>query len=106
MQLAYIYQAWEWLTVKKKKKKKKKKKPEISTNRESNSANHDRSIAPHGVGWRGPLKGPWWWSRGRSPPKLLGFSRFGPTQPNKLNTFASYIKLYVDAVTNNAYLDY
>ena len=28
------------------------------------------------------------------------------TQPNKLNTFASYIKLYVDAVTNNAYLDY
>ena len=24
----------------------------------------------------------------------------------KLNTFASYIKLYVDAVTNNAYLDY
>ena len=24
MQLAYIYQAWEWLTVKKKKKKKKK----------------------------------------------------------------------------------
>ena len=67
MQLAYIYQAREWLTVKKKKKKKKKK-PEISTNHESNSANHDRSI--------------------------------------KLNTFASYIKLYVDAVTNNAYLDY
>ena len=31
---------------------------------------------------------------------------FRPTQPNKLNTFASYIKLYVDAVTNNAYLDY
>ena len=62
MQLAYIYQAREWLPVKK------KKKPEISTNRESNSANHDRSI--------------------------------------KLNTFASYIKLYVDAVTNNAYLDY
>ena len=29
-----------------------------------------------------------------------------PIQPNKLNTFASYIKLYVDAVTNNAYLDY
>ena len=25
MQLEYIYQAWEWLTVKKKKKKKKKK---------------------------------------------------------------------------------
>ena len=24
----------------------------------------------------------------------------------KLNTFASYIKVYVDAVTNNAYLDY
>ena len=38
---------------------KKKKKPEISTNRESNSANHDRNIAPHGVGSRGPLKGPW-----------------------------------------------
>ena len=67
---------------KKKKKKKKKKKPEISTNRESNSANHDRSIAPHGVGSRGPLKGPWWGSRGRSPPKLLGFSRFGaPARP-------------------------
>ena len=31
---------------------------------------------------------------------------FRPIQPNKLNTFASYIKLYVDAVTNNAYLDY
>ena len=24
----------------------------------------------------------------------------------KLNTFTSYIKVYVDAVTNNAYLDY
>ena len=60
----------------------KKKKPEISTNRESNSANHDRSIAPHGVGSRGLLKGPWWGSRGRSPPKLLGFSRFGgPARP-------------------------
>ena len=66
--------------------KKKKKNPEISTNRESNSnsnsANHDRSIAPHGVGSRGPLKGPWWGSRERSPPKLLGFSRFGaPARP-------------------------
>ena len=40
------------------KKKKKKKNPKISTNRESNSANHDRSIAPHGVGSRGPLKDP------------------------------------------------
>ena len=80
MQLAYIYQARKWFTVKKKKKK--KKKPEISTNRESNSAKHDRSIAPHGVGSRGPLKGPWWGSRGRSPPKLLGFSRFGgPARP-------------------------
>ena len=37
---------------KKEKKKKKKRNPEISTNRESNSANHDRSIAPHGVGSR------------------------------------------------------
>ena len=79
MQLAYIYQAREWFTVK---KNKNKNKPEISTNRESNSANHDRSIAPHGVGSRGPLKGPWWGSRGRSPPKLLGFSRFGgPARP-------------------------
>ena len=31
---------------------------------------------------------------------------FRPIQPKKLNTFASYIKLYDDAVTNNAYLDY
>ena len=75
MQLAYIYQAREWFTVKTKTKKTKNK-PEISTNRESNSANHDRSIAPHGVGSRGPLKGPWWGS------KLLGFSRFGgPARP-------------------------
>ena len=49
-----------------KKKKKKKKKTEIFTNRESNSDHSecrersDRSIAPHGVGSRGPLKGPWW----------------------------------------------
>ena len=33
-------------------------------------------------------------------------SDFFLDQSNKLNTFASYIKLYVDAVTNNAYLDY
>ena len=51
MQLEYIYQAWEWLTVKKKKKN------EIST----------KVIVPittgasrlNGVGSRGPLKGPW-----------------------------------------------
>ena len=73
MQLAYIYQAREWFTVKKKQNKTKNK-PEISTNRESNSANHDRSIAPHGVGSRGPLKGPWWGS------KLLGFSRLAAQQ--------------------------
>ena len=52
------------------KKKKKKKKPEISTNRESNSANHDRSIAPHGVGSRGrPLVG----VEGAKPPEAPGF---------------------------------
>ena len=71
MQLEYIYQAWEWLTVKKKKKK--KKKTEISTNRESNSANHDRSIAPHGVGSRGPLKGPLVGVEGAKPPEVPGF---------------------------------
>ena len=66
----------------KKKEQKNKKNPEISINRENNSANHDRSIAPHDVGYRGPLKGPWWGLRGRSPPKLLGFSRFGaPARP-------------------------
>ena len=46
--------------------KKKKKKTEISTNRESNSANHDRSIAPHGVG--APGRG-----RGGEAPEVPGF---------------------------------
>ena len=57
MQLAYIYQAWEWLTLKKKKKK--KKKPEISTNRESNSANFTTGASRltawgPGARWRAP----------------------------------------------------
>ena len=55
MQLAYIYQAWEWLTV----KKKKKKKPEISTNRGSNSANFTTGASRltawgPGARWRAP----------------------------------------------------
>ena len=51
---------------------------------ESVASRASEALAPHGVGSRGPLKGPWWgpgatprWgSRGQRPRKLLDFSLF------------------------------
>ena len=80
MQLAYIYQAWEWLTVKKQQQQQQNLKylliakviVPITT-----GASRLTAWGP-GARWRAPGGD----RGGRSPPKLLGFSRFGgPARP-------------------------
>ena len=56
-----------------KKKKKKKKKPEISTNRESNSANFTTGDRASRRGVQGPAEGPLVGIEGAKPPEAAGF---------------------------------
>jgi hypothetical protein len=48
----------------------------------------------HGVGSRGPLKGPWWGSRGRSPPKFFVFDTIK-------TLFNPFLKTYFREKNNN-----
>ena len=140
MQLEYIYQAWEWLTVKNKKKQ--KNKTEISTKVIVPITTGASRLTAWGPGAR--LRAPGRDRGGEAPrsswvlavlepqqgpfqirgykmnlqkcifnnfwhclnaitltctQKVLIF--FRPIQPNKLNAFASYIKLYVDCWCSN-----
>ena len=69
MQLAYIYQAWEWLTVKKKKKKKKLKYLLIA--KVIVPITTGASRLQRGV--QGPAEGPLVGIEGAKPPEAAGF---------------------------------